>query len=113
MRFVIMKQGTKMNIHQAIKWFDSDEMIIIKALRMSERGALETIYILGAAGSYGVNMGDAVDYITDTGYGYGGKGKLRILDINLSGKRYNNKIMTTSNVIELNEKIKLSVWVLK
>ena len=111
--WVIMNTKQKMNIHQAIKWFDIDDMVIIRARRCSNRGANEDIYILGAGGNYGVKRRQVVKYKTDTGNGYGGTGELVIADIVRSGKLYNNKIMSTCDIISLNEKIKLPIWVFK
>ena len=112
-RWVMRNTKQKMNIHQAIEWFNSDKMTIIKARRYSYRGANEIIYIFGAYGSYGKNKGDSVEYITDTGNGYGGKGKLFIEDVLYSGTAYQNKIMSTQNIMELNEIEKLPIWVFK
>ena len=112
-RWTIMNTKSKMNIHQAIEWFNIDEMIIIRARRYSYRGANEEIYILGAYGTYGINPEDSIEYVSDTGNGYGGTGKLFIEDIMSSGRKYGNKIMSTHNIMELNEKVKLPIWVFK
>ena len=111
-KFVMMNTGKKMNIHQAIEWFDIRHMSIIKARRYSYHGADELIYILGGYGTY-CNRGDYVDYITDTGRGYGGRGKLFIEDVLSSGTDFKNKIASTQNILELNEVEKLHIWVLK
>lgn len=112
-RVVIMNAKRKMNTAQASEWFACDELTIIRAIRESERCKKEEIYILGACGNYGINKGDVVDYITDTGNGYGGKGKLYIFDVMTSGKKYNNQVVFTQNIMNVDEKIKLPIWVFK
>jgi len=112
-RVVMMNTKKKTDINKAIEWFDSKKVTVIHAARYSNRGVREEIYLLGAGGNYGVNRGDSIEYITDTGNGHGGRGILKIYDIITSGTDYNNKIMSTQNIMKINEKVKLPIWVIK
>lgn len=112
-RFVMMNTKYKMNVYGTINWFDSEELTVFKATRMSNRGVIELIYVIGAGVGYGVNIGDRIPYITDTGKGYGGKGELVINDIIVSGKKYGNNLIRPEGRSNINEVVKLPVWVLK
>ena len=110
---VILNTKYKMNGYGAVNWFDSDEFTLIQATRMSNRNVVEPIYIIGAGIGYKLHSGDRIDYITDTGKGYGGKGTLIINNIYKSGKKYSNNIMPIDCKNGFNEIIKLPLWVMK
>lgn len=79
-KWVIMNTKKKMTITEAIVWFGSRNSTLIECQRHSERGLVESIYVIGASSNYG-KIGETVDYITDTGKGYGGKGRIKITGI--------------------------------
>jgi hypothetical protein len=116
-RWVIMNTKRKMNIIEAIKWFNAGEMTIIHGLRTSSRGAVEDVYILGASTGYGY-VGNIYGYVTDTGRGYGGTGQITVLNI-LTCDSSGNVYDSSGNIIDIEnsnntDKIKkLPVWVFK
>lgn len=100
--WVIMNTKKKMTITEAFNWYNSRDCEILECLRASERGARDTIYVIGSGYGYG-NVGQRASYITDTGLGYGGKGTVTI-----------NKIYHANDMDKLvNSKIKHGVWVFK
>lgn len=52
--------------------------VIVVAMRHSERGVVEPIYIYGSYANYGA-IGTIDAYTVDTGRGYGGKGRIKIM----------------------------------
>lgn len=104
-RWVIMNTKKKMTLEEAIKWFEYD-CTIIQATRYSDRGTVDKIYILGAVGNYVKNSYN-VEYVTDTGNGYGGRGTLQLEGI---ANYINNRFTTGDN---LNLKQKRTIWVFK
>ena len=109
-RWVIMDAKEKVNIYQAMEWWGSDTGVIIHCRRESNRGKVEEVYILGAYGEYVHNGKIDYDYITDTGNGYGGTGKLYTLNY-MTFK--NNMIISVKHPDKINEVRKLPLWVFK
>lgn len=110
-QFTIMNTKEKMNINEAIQWYSSNYPItIIQAIRFSNRGATDTIYILGSGDGYYTRKGSIDNYIQDSGNGYTGSGKLEILNVITA---VNGIIMSVSDPRALNEKKKHTVWVMK
>lgn len=110
---VMMNTKYKMNCYGAVNWFDSDELTLIQATRISNRNVVETIYILGAGVGYNIHSGDRLTYITDTGRGYGGKGELIINNIYKAGRKYRDDILIIECKTKVNEVAKYPVWVMK
>ena len=108
--WVIMNTKKKMNLAEAAKWYESEKFTVIHAKRMSNRGVFEDIYILGGYGTYG-HRGQTFDYVTDTGLGYGGKGTLSVK--NVITLNYNGMILSTEDIMAINEKKALPIWVFK
>lgn len=104
-RWVIMNTKKKMTFEEAVIWF-SRNCTVIKGIRISERGAYESVYILGASAHYG-NIGSQVNYVSDTGNGYGGKGKINIVD----EIQVKNGTYRSNEDIDLREK--RTIWVFK
>lgn len=108
--WVIMNTKQKMKLADAIKWYNSADMTIVHATRMSERGACEDIYILGSGTGYG-HKREHYKYVTDTGAGYGGKGTVLIRNVMTSD--LSGRVMSTEDIMAINEKKSLPVWVFK
>ena len=108
--WVIANTKQRMRITEAIKWFNCANTTIIHAKRMSNRGKFEDIYILGAYGTYG-HKGETFDYVTDTGLGYGGRGALLIKNVMTSD--ISGRIMSTEDIMSINEKRTFPIWVFK
>lgn len=104
-RWVIMNTKKRMTFEEAVIWFARD-CTVVYGIRISERGAHEPVYILGASGHYG-NIGSQVNYVTDTGNRYGGKGTISIVDeIQVKNGSYKSNGY-------LNLKEKRRIWVFK
>lgn len=109
--WVIMNTKQKMTLQEAAKWYESNELTIIHGARCSNRGAYESIYIIGAGNNCYGHKGEMYNYTTDTGNGYGGTGVIKVYNVtthDLSGK-----IMSVEDIMQVNEKRKLPVWVFK
>lgn len=110
-QFVIMNTKKNMNLSEAIRWYDSQcPMTIIQAIRFSNRGATNTIYILGSGDEYYTRKGNIDNYIQDSGNGYTGSGQLKILNVMTA---LNGTITSASDPRAINEKKKHPVWVMK
>ena len=110
-QFVIMNTKKKMNLIEAIRWYGSEHSItIIEAIRFSNRGAKDTIYILGSGDGLYTIKGNIDNYIQDSVKGYTGRGQLEILNVLTV---LNEKITSISDPTTLNEKKKYTVWVMK
>ena len=109
MIFAIRNIKKRMSIDELLKWFERDATVI-DAYRHSERGKVERIYIIGASGGYGLRLNATENYISDTGLGHGGKGLLQVKNIVESDVNCN--ISAVASPHNLNEKIKLPVWIM-
>ena len=109
-KWVIMNTQEKLKLSDVIAWWESPEGVIIHCIRESNRGKVEDIYILGALGTYIQNGRNVYNYITDTGNGYGGTGKLYILNYMTF---HNGMIMSVKNPNKINEIKKFPLWVFK
>lgn len=82
-------------------------------IRSSERGKNEDIYILDVDNLTDIHRGMTIDYESFTArrqQGTGCSGKLVIKSVNTL---YDGKVMSTDNIMEINENIKLPIWVRK
>lgn len=109
MEYVIRSTKKKMNIPQVIDWYEHD-FTLIHAIRSSERGAVEEIYIAGAGHGYSVLPGEKSKYISDTGFGHGGKGTIQI--INLAEFTKGKQLKRVLSFETLNNKKKLPLWIM-
>lgn len=101
----------KMNIREASNWFSNNNTFtLIDCIRTSTKGKSERVFILGSGADYGIHKGMESNYIHDTGKGHGGKGKISITSVNLIRSGI---ILATDNIMEVNEKIRLPIWVMK
>ncbi|MBO5388428.1 MAG: hypothetical protein J6A59_09845 [Lachnospiraceae bacterium] len=108
MDYVIRNIKNKMNVNEVINWFDYG-ITIVHAMRISDRGAREEIYVVGARANYGLHLNEFKNYISDTGRGHGGKGKLKVLNLIESD---GEMIMSVMNPIKLDENKRMPIWVM-
>jgi Na+-translocating ferredoxin:NAD+ oxidoreductase RnfG subunit len=100
-----MNTKKKKTLEEIVKNWGSDKLTVYYCERHSDKGVAETVFIAGAYGNYG-EVGSVIDYITDTGNGYGGTGKMLVI------KQFNIDVNNPQTyATRLNSKI--SYWVFK
>lgn len=77
--WVVHNTKKKMNLEEIVKWF-GDKCTILECSRLSDRGKSDKVYVVGASSNYGNILGVYM-YVTDTGKGYGGHGRMKIFSI--------------------------------
>ena len=109
MKFVIRNIKKRMDVQDIIKCYEY-KVTIVHAIRMSERGKTEDIYMIGAGHGYGLTINIVENYISDTGISHGGKGQIQIKNV-IEVDQY-GKITSILNQNAFKNKVKLPVWVM-
>lgn len=77
---IIRNTKKKKSLNQIVNEPHMQNKTVIIGQRVSSRGKVEYIHII-SAGSLGLNVGDTVPYISDTGNRHGGNGTIKIIGI--------------------------------
>jgi hypothetical protein len=77
--WIIMNTKKKKTLDEIVRNWTSDRLTVYYCERHSSQGVIEPVFIAGASGNYG-EVGSTVNYVTDTGRGYGGTGRMVILN---------------------------------
>ena len=79
-------------------------------IRESDKGKIEEIYIVSIEKECNMRRGDVFNYQTVTDKGFGGSGKVTVKTANVVRR---GLVMVTDNIMEVNEEIRLPIWILR
>lgn len=78
--------------------------------RESDRGKIEDVYLLSVEKDCGIRRGNIFNYTTITKNGIGGSGRIVVKTANVVRR---GLVMVTDNIMEVNEEIRLPIWVIR